>query len=260
MFRFEICLPVSLKGKYHQRFKAFQRHGLLNQHHLPIRLVLLTGPEDSSETLLQGWSLSPQSHIEIRRYPVPDPGGKLARYYHEIKAEDLSGSDWFIRVDDDSVTNLGGIHQYLEDNANPDEAHHFITKEACWQLDAEILEVLLEVGGKRLLTPGFSLPLDYEMSLTSREAMRRVSTHNQSQFFLDKSIGLPPVHGDQFLPVACQLAGVFPSQTLFLCCYADVEGLMKREQFHIHYVAPDIQGYDLFIEQLEAEPFGPISV
>lgn len=235
-FDLEICLPVFLKGKWRQRLDAFRGSGLLETAGVRARLVLLVGTQNEG-ALLEGW---PVDEVTVFESDSDEAAAKIYAYYHNIELADLGRSRWFLRVDDDTSTNLSGLIHALDASYSFTEAHHLIT----WQTRAEHLSEpfpswLNELGAGHIVSKHFLH--DWEVSATSQMAMLRALSHPLCREVLRRATTLEGNWGDMGLAACCRVAGISPA----LCSFLDAGPAVADfspfggEKHHIHRVAPD---------------------
>ena len=235
-FDVEICLPVFLKGKWKTRLKAFRRHGLLNASAVRSRLVLLAGTQGEAR-LDQGW---PVDEVRVVRSPTDDAAAKIYSYYNALSLSDLGSSRWFLRVDDDSSTDIGGLLASLDQSYAWRDAHHLIA----WPAKGEHLSDpfprwLEELGCGHVVSKHFTH--DWEVSVTSQAALLKALSDPRCREIMRRASTLEGNWGDMGLAACCRVVGISPAPASFLEAgpvwwdYSPFGG----EKHHIHGVAPD---------------------
>lgn len=237
-FDVEICLPVFLEGKWQQRLHAFRRSGLLNISDVSVRLVLLAGTQDAPD-LNAGW---PVDEVEVFRSSTNEAASKIYSYYHHLSLADLGRARWFLRIDDDSSTNVQDLILSLDRCYWWREAHHLMA----WQVSARPLPApfpqwLHGIGYSHIVSKHFMH--DWEVSVTSQTAMLHALSHSGARELLRRASQIEGNWGDIALAICCRLVGISPVTCSFLDAgpvYWDYSAF-GGEKHHIHGIAPDIE-------------------
>jgi len=235
-FDVEICLPVFLKGKWKTRLRAFRRHGLLNTSGVRSRLVLLAGTQGEAR-LDQGW---PVDEVRVVACATNDAAAKIYSYYNALSLSDLGSSRWFLRVDDDSSTDIGGLVASLDQSYAWRDPHHLIA----WPAKGEHLadpfpRWLEELGCGHVVSKNFTH--DWEVSVTSQAALLKALSDPRCREIMRRASTLEGHWGDIGLAACCRVVGISPAPASFLEAgpvwwdYSPFGG----EKHHIHCVAPD---------------------
>lgn len=172
---------------------------------------------------------------------VRDPKGHFTRTVYNENGQPLSAR-WFLRVDDDSVTDVGGLLSHLDGSCDWREPHHLIGH-LCSEVNPAYEKMLRQVGAGHLLCPrGRALAShEWEVSLTSQPAMLRALSHPQARELLSQAADYEGGFGDQCLALCHRLAGLFPEPASFLSSFEHLDdfSLWGGGLFHIHYLSPD---------------------
>lgn len=236
LFDVEICLPVFLKEKWEARLSAFRQQGLLNTSGVRARLVLLAGTHRDTG-LEQRW---PVEEVCVVPSATDDAAAKIYSYYNTLSLSDLGRARWFLRVDDDSSTDLGGLIASLDQSYSWRELHHLIA----WTARGEYLadpfpRWLEELGCGHVVSKHFTH--DWEVSVTSQAALLKALSDPRSREIMRRGSMLQGNWGDMGLAACCRIAGISPAPASFLEAgpvwwdYSPFGG----EKHHIHGVAPD---------------------
>ncbi len=249
----EILLPVSAKGKYWDRFKAFQRTGLLNHRGHKIHVTLLTGTEEP-ERFERGWDY-PITIVPSRYDHV---ASKIYDYYSTIAEETLDNASWFMRVDDDSCTDVGGLSRWAGANFRHEDCIYLMAA-SLWDIVTQYREAAIRLGydhifrplmkGKTGNLPSSSFAHEMECSFLSQGAMRRIFAEPNCRRFFQEIAKLESGFGDHGLAVASRMVGIPTSESEVLCCWPAVDKFSLfggGDFFHIHFIAPDVQGWEQF--------------
>lgn len=255
MKNLEILLPLCGKPKYLDRMKAFQRYGIVNHEGQSVHIKALIGTEDKS-IFEAGWA----QDIEFINSPYEHVAQKIYGHYANLTEADIEDCKWFIRVDDDSSTNIAGLLKWLE-QFDYQEPHYFATR-MCWGLpDFYITEAekvgahdLLPVNGKSK-NGGFVpyVPHEWECSLVSQAMMRRIIRHQKAMAFLKGIEAIEHGWGDMNLAVAARMTGIAIAEVESLTAHPDVHNYspLGGDIHHIHFIAPDLDYWKYFTEKMQ---------
>ncbi len=250
LFDVEICLPVFLEGKWKARLQAFRRHGLLNTSGVRVRLVLLAGTQREAR-LSRGW---PVDEVSVLQDSTDDAAAKIYSYYGRLSLPEIGRARWFLRVDDDSSTDVAGLVRSLDLSYSWREPHHLFA----WAVQGEHLadpfpRWLEELGCGHLVSQHFAH--DWEVSATSQPALLRALSDTRCRELLRRACALEGNWGDMGLAACCRVAGVSPAPASFLDpgpAWWDFSPF-GGEKHHIHGVAPDLaEHWAPFQEKLAA--------
>ncbi len=246
-FDLEICLPVFLEGKWRKRLEFFRQAGLLNTSGVKARLVLLAGTQ-SEAGLDEGW---PAEEVVVVPCDTDDAAAKIYSYYLNLGLGDIGRSRWFLRVDDDSSTDVGALVASLDDSYSWREPQHLNASQvAPGHLPEPFPQWLHEVGGSHILSKHFLQ--DWEVSATSQAAMLRALSEPRSREILRRASQFMGSWGDIALAICCRLAGISPAQCSFIDAGPAILDFSPfgGEKHHIHLIAPDLPNHAAFIDRL----------
>lgn len=250
LFDLEICLPAFLEGKWRERLRFFRQAGLLNTSGVKTRLVLLAGTQ-SEPGLKDGW---PVDEVVVVPAKTDEAPAKIYSYYLHLGLGEIGQARWFLRVDDDSSTDVGGLVGSLDKCYSWSEPHHLIASGVRSDYLAQpFSEWLHELGCSHIASKYFLH--DWEVSVTSQAALLRALSHPVSREILRRASHLEGNWGDIGLAICCRLAGLSPAHCSFLSdgpASADFS-LFNGEKHHIHLIAPDQPEHHVgFINALSA--------
>ncbi len=245
IYDLDVLLPVSANGKYAERMKAFQRFGLLNNSRASIRITLLIGTEDA-ELFAEGW------HCPVRMVSSQHhhPAAKIYDFYARADAEEADMARWLIRVDDDSVTDVDGLIQWLDACYDWRECHYLMTG-VVFDCHPVYREALANLGYDHLLRPSVvgSGAHEFESALLSQTMMRRILRHPDSRRLFAACAEFEGGYGDHVLPIAARIVGFTPAQSEVLWCYPELGkfSIFGGDFYHIHFLAPDLDRWSDFV-------------
>lgn len=249
----EILLPVSANGKYLDRLRAFQKTGLLNHQRHQIHVTILTGTEDP-QRFEEGW-VYPFSIVPSRYDHV---ASKIYDYYSSICEGTSHSANWFMRVDDDSCTDVGGLIEWANANFHSDDCIYLMSGYS-WDIVTQYREAAIRLGyghlfrplmkGMRGGLPSSSFAHEWECSFLSKGAMQRIFAEQNCRRFFQEIAKLESGYGDHGLSVAARMVGIPTSQSEVLSSEPDMDKFSLfggGDFFHIHYIAPDLPAWSQF--------------
>lgn len=237
LFDLEVLVPVHPEGRWRERLEMFRHFGLLNIGQARVRVVLLAGTFAVSA---QGWDEVEQ--VIVLNGESNHPARKIYSAYRAMRPRDIRSARWFLRVDDDSATDVGGLLAHLDASCSWREPHH-LAGHLCSDVHPAYEAMLREVGAEHLLSPdGQALAgHEWEVSVTSQAALMRALSYPQARELLSLAADYQGGFGDQCLALCCRLAGLFPASVPFLSPFEHLDqfSLWGGSLFHIHYLRQD---------------------
>ena len=135
MYDLEIVLPITRKREvYLRRLRDFKKYGLLNIGDRKIALRLLIGTEDAGD-VASGW---PEGvDVFVAKGDVDQVASKLYKFYVGRNKSEWDTSRWFMRVDDDSVTDVSELITRLDEYDYKDP-WYFVTEHHVGNVSLEV--------------------------------------------------------------------------------------------------------------------------
>lgn len=245
LYDLEILLPVHPTGHWLDRMNAFRQFGLLGGEQLRVRLVLLCGTYELSAELHQASAWPGVESVVVINSTCDHPAAKIYDYYANILPSQELQARWYLRVDDDSLTDLRRLVNHLD--------HTFYwrhTLHLAGTLNTDVypayLMVLHDLGANRYLQgAGHCVAYhEWEASVTSHGAMKRILGNRLAREFLRRVALLPGGYGDHCLSFAARMTGIPIAQVPFLTAHCELDKFATFHAsgngfFHIHYLSPD---------------------
>lgn len=238
MYDLEIIVPAETELK--QRFIDFKKWGLLNIGDYKIKLILAASFDNKTEILESGWP--PGIDVEVVVTPYKHVAQRIYYYYSTVIKPDTA--NWYMRVDEDSMNDISNIMKNLNDHFDPDRDYQ-ITAEVNWDIQSVEKRVLKSIGFSSWfndnITTEYGPPHDYEISITSRNAMKRILQNEKAQQYFKLRQTYAEGYGDHGLCLCARMEKIHPIETRFLTIRPD---LAKFSMFdgpfaHIHWVGRD---------------------
>lgn len=245
MFDLEILVPVHPTGKWLDRLNSFRRFGLLGGEQLRVRLVLLCGTWALDPALHDADAWPGISNVAVVNGTSDEPAAKIYDYYANVLPEEGLQARWYLRVDDDSLTDIRRLVNHLDFTFYWRDSIH-LTGTLLPNVRLPYATVLRELRGDRFLQGAGHCTLfhEWEHSVSSHTTMRRILAHRMAREFLRRVALIPDGVGDECLTCAARIVGIPLSQVPFLSahCQLDEFALFTPSGdgfFHIHYLSPD---------------------
>ena len=233
----EIALPITLLDeKYKNRFENFKRIGLCNIQNRKIKLVLLIGTEKNTPDLKSGWPkgidteviLGTNNHLAC----------KIFEYYANL--ESANHAKWFIKLDDDSITDIDAMITDLESNYDWDQ-RYYICSDVRDELAPEE-EGIIKMLKLDWMKPDMFLPQhEYEISILSQKTMSEIIQNEKSKKFLKIRSKIAKGYGDQSLALAARLSKTYPIRSPYMTWHPIAKSFtfFGGPLYHIHNICND---------------------
>lgn len=245
LFDLEILLPVHPVGHWLDRIHAFRRFGLLPAPSLRVRLVLLCGTYALDPALCDPAAWTGVSDLVVINGSSDETAAKIYDYYANVLPEEGLRARWYLRLHDDSLTDIRRLVNHLDFTFHWRDLLH-LTGHPVAQAHPAYVSTLRELGGERILQgigSGFVFH-EREHCLSSHETMRRVLAHRLARELLRRAALIPNGDGDHCLSYAARIAGVPLAPIPFLSDEGRLDEFAAfapdgRGFFHIHGLSPD---------------------
>ena len=243
-YDFEIVVPVDPNQHYiKKRIEDFKKYGLLNRKDLNIHLTLLANKEDNFNTWLESeWPEGIQ--VETINCPKNHVAQKIYHYYERHIKSDFA--KWYIRIDEDSITDLDGLGKSLELHFDYTRPYHITGRLLydTYPLDQKILTTLGFGGWYRnsSIQHIYEGPAhEQEISVTSVTAINMMLQNPTAKKYFQLRKEFAEGYGDHGLCHTLRMCKVYGTEMRFLCndpnlCQHSIFGGNKN---HVHWVARD---------------------
>jgi hypothetical protein len=259
MYDLEIMIPAELNNPtLSQRFKDYKKYGLLNTANVQIKLIFAASHNNKIvqlDELCSGW---PENiHAEYLLTPYTQVAQRIHYYYTDYMQPNTA--DWYIRMDEDSMTDICGLMENLYEMFDP-EMLFYITGELRREKSFPEGPILENMGYGRMYK--FDLdsfpPHEHEASIVSRKAIERILNNQDSMTLLNIRKEISDGPGDHGLCLAAQLAKVYPYSVGFMTCEPKLHYFSNYGGFinHIHHISRDLtpEMYNWVENQTDIQP------
>ena len=256
LYDLEILLPVHPTGRWLDRLNAFRRFGLLGGEQLRVRLVLLCGTHPLDEALHQASAWVGVESVAVINGTSDGAAAKVYDYYANILPAQELRARWYLRVDDDSLTDVRRLVSHLDYTFYWRHVLHLAGTLGS-DVDPTYQVVLHDLRADRHLK-GAGHCLAYherEVSVTSHGAFRRILGNRLAREFLRRVALLPAGADDHCLAIAARLTGIPTAPVPFLTADCRIEEFAAFSPtgdgfFHIHHLSPDnAEMWHLYMEK-----------
>lgn len=234
MFDVEICLPA--EENFQQRFIDFKKYGLQNIGKYKIKLVLLASHDNSTKTFNYGWSKE-ISEVQIVKTPYKHVSQRISFYYEKII--DPSAARWFLRVDEDSFTDITGLIDKVDERYDY-EKDFYITSELVYDLPEPELSIWKSFGFNSWFEHAIDYPPhEYETSIVSLSCMKKIMNAPYTNRFFKLRSKFDQGFGDIGLCLCARAIKIHPLSVRFLTHTNDFFNFSIYGGFrnHVHYMS-----------------------
>lgn len=244
MYDLHFVLPIAPStDKYRVRMETMKKYGLLNLKGRSVLLSLLV--EESFrdvDTLTRGWDS--RLTVNVHRIPYTNVVHKHSFFARNLMRPRIA--NWTVRVDDDSVTDIGALHRRL-DEFDPMFPYHIIAQEcgdgSSQNLWAGYISLFRRFGFSNEDMHRWNH--SWEISVDSDAAIDRLCANDDVRRMHETILEFEEskaLWSDQVHCYTMRMCGVMPYVSNFLSRKPDIDSfsLFGGHLAHVHYVAPDM--------------------
>jgi hypothetical protein len=245
LFDLEILLPIHPEGKWLDRMESFRRFGLLGGEQRRVRLVLLSGTSSLDPALSDPAAWAGIESVAVGSSNSDYAAAKIYNYYGNVLAEQGLQARWYLRVDDDSLTDIDRLLDHLDTTYDWHDPLH-LSGALLDDTQEPYLKALHDLVGERFVRGAGHCEVfhEWEHSLTSHAAMSRIVADPSARAFLRSVALLPDGYGDHCLSYAARIVGIPLACVPFMSPHCQLDRFATFAPsgdgfFHIHYLSPD---------------------
>ncbi len=235
MYDLEFVIPADTDIPHiRQRLIDFKKFGIFNIEDAKIRLVFATSEGNDADWLTVGW----HENITAELCPTPFKHVSQRTYHYYDTFLNPTTAKWYVRIDEDSMTDIKRTIENLEQFFDPDREYHIGGRHSddVAHTDAKIAEHL-----------GFSFAFkdknhhEHEISITSHTAMKRIYDNAKAKKWFSFRKLFPEGHGDQGLALVARMNKIYFTPVNWLCHGPELENLSRfgGHLAHIHWTGRD---------------------
>lgn len=244
MYDLEVLVPMS--SKHPSRVEDFKKYGLVNHKARKVLVnVLVSGsPLDRAH---EGW---PEGfHIEVVHNPSPRYVPNVYKFYTQIDP-DKPRARWFMRVDDDSCTDVDGLVANLDAFYDWETPFHLgnliLFKNPIGSDEGAAFNQYKSLLGhlKHIVS---ELSTEVECGIMSAAALSKVLNNPDSRRLIEKRSEIDGGYFDCVVALASAMVKVFPLDCPFVSRQPLIEqfSLLGGLKNHIHLIARVSKGENL---------------
>jgi hypothetical protein len=244
MYDMEFILPVCGRPvRFLERLNAFKKYGIMNLKDYKIRVVLLRGCQRIPE-LTENWPCD----VRVESHEWNHPAPKIYAYFASLKPGYEKEARWFFKVDDDSMTNVGGLIEQL-DNEYDYKSPYYLLTDAIHDLWGPYKLLLRQMDLHDKFFPPkkhgkWTYLHEWEGCIISQVALGQMLRCTISQEYLEACGKVNGGYGDHALAIAARMSNVHPLDVPFMTKDPAINdfSIFGGRHHHIHYIAPDKVG------------------
>jgi hypothetical protein len=238
----EIIMPVSKNGVFKKRLEGFLKRGLQKCGDYKILINFLVGKEEISN-LKNNFSENVEFNIFTSK--TNHPASKVYDFYNRY--ENFDQSKWIVRLDDDSITNIELLMNFLS-YRNCEDLNYFAAEQNSGNiaLSLEVLEKFDKL--KKLGNENYH---EIEIGIYSNATFEKVVKANKQE--IEERSKIECGYTDQLFCYLCKITGVFPSTISLLSSESKIQKYFNEDVAHIHDMCEDKNAklIKIFDEKLE---------
>lgn len=255
VYDIEFVMPVSGNDKYLERLEDFKKTGLQCVGNYKVLLTLLVGTE-KIPNILEGWA--DELEIRVISSGLDHCASKVYNYYSNYLEQYNNSikSNWHMRIDDDSMTNVNILMSNIEDLDYENKEYYLVAE--LHTGDSTVECGLIEKYKIEIKKPIFH---EVECCLASYKCLQTaLNTPLIKNLFADRA-QIEQGYTDICFTVALRTIGLFPMKVGFLCSTYDTYAFIVEQVAHIHYVEHDVNSsqYKFFWGRVNKEKLNIIN-
>jgi len=242
MYDYEFVMPTEVNNEVIvQRIKDFKKYGFMNHEGLKIKLFLMASKDNDPKILQEGWPSN--FDIEVVVTPFTHVAQRIYWYYARYLKPDRAR--WYVRIDEDSLTDMGGLENNLNLMFDDKLPYHVVGKLNwdVWEADEEILRSLGYGHFYRHHSNHHDFPPhEHEISVTSNVAIKMLCNNPSAKKYFEVRKEFPDGYGDHGLCHCLRMSKVYPIVVSFLTHEPELINFSAFGGFrnHIHHTCRDM--------------------
>lgn len=246
----EIIIPVSFKvEKYLFRFKNFCQYCIVNCNQSKILINFLIGTEQIPEEVEKYFSFFPEN-VCVNKFTsnVDHPAAKVYDFYSRY--ENYGQSKWIVRLDDDSITNIDLLVNYLS-SFNCEKEYYLTPTDKTVGNVRTTIELLKKYNLYDELYGDFNHEI--ELAIISNKAFKQIIQEHK-QIIQERS-QIQDGYTDQLFCLLSKLCGILPYPSPLLSAHSKLHEFLTNKLLHIHFIYKKINIIDIIDNKSIKIPF-----
>lgn len=224
-------LPCTLIDQYKYRLDIFKKYGLININNVSIKTLLIINKNDNIEDeIFKNWEYD----IEVIQGYYEHISPKTYDFFANQFKTYINDAKWFIKIDDDSITNVKDLFSYLSLTFNNDEPVYIIPTGKHRYME-EIYKDLFFKHKMFKYMQNQKWAREFEISIFSNSSAKLLYKNNKTIKFLEDGVRKGDRgHNDALLCPACYESG---SEIIFdevASWYPKWDDFLNEKYLHIH--------------------------
>ena len=242
MYDYEFVIPTEVNNEViARRIQDLKKYGFMNHEKMKIKLFLMASKENDPKMLQEGWPSN--FDIEVVVTPFWHVAQRIYWYYARYLKPDRAR--WYIRIDEDSLTDIGGLEKNLNLMFDHKLPYHVVGKLNwdVWEADEEILRSLGYGHFYRYHSNYRDFPPhEHEISVTSNTAIKMLCDNPKAAKYFEVRKEFPDGYGDHGLCHCLRMSKVYPITVSFLTHEPELINFSLFGGFrnHIHHTCRDM--------------------
>lgn len=234
--------------KNKKRLENFLEYCLENKSK-KIECVFLLGPKNENsfaENIMEKYQTE-NTKISIIRYITDEASFKRNGYFRDLDQDTVDNFKWLISIDEDSITNVDGLIDSLNDDFN-ENFPAYVCGELMNNFQREEFAVA-ELLGKTCWYEGGSGPThEWEISCLNKKTMQMMINSELIKKVFTYRTRFLSGYGDHCLGFALKMLQIYPVQTSYITSSNKIyeHSLLGRKFHHTHYIYQNIGIENIF--------------
>lgn len=250
MYDLEIAIPFTTSNsKYLSRFNDFLKYGILNVSG-KILVSFIGSKKDCEELAIKPKIKGTKSRLVITN--SSSVSAKTYEYYYQLMKGEHKAR-WYMRVDDDSSTDIGYLLSILDSDFDWKQNWYI----ASWlnkNMEPTEHRLLTEFGYGKWLHPNSVINHEWECAIVSNPVIKTMSNNSTALNIIKERSKYEVGSNDVCFGCAANICGIYAIDAYFLT----KESLIHEYHpcggslAHIHFLARDIdkEQYELFLRRI----------
>jgi hypothetical protein len=242
MYDIEILAPA--EGELIKRIENFKKWGIRNIGKYKVKLVLAASCDNEISMFEGNWPTG--LDVEVCITPYKHVAQRIYHYYDSIIKPDTA--KWYFRIDEDSMNDISGLMENLELLFDHEREYH-ITGEVNWDVQTLEKSILTQLGfDDWYKINGNTPPHEYESSITSNAAMKRILSNEKAQKYFKLRKEIANGYGDHGLCFCARMEKIHPTIVSFITVRSEIFEFSEFQgRFnHIHWMAEDYSPDEMY--------------
>lgn len=239
---------VLVTEKSKKRLENFLEYCLENKSK-KIECVLLLGPKNENsfaESITERYQTE-NKKISIVRYTTDEPSFKRNRYFRDLDQDTVDNFKWLISIDDDSITNVDGLINSLNNDFNEDFPA-YVCGEIMNNFQKEEFLVAELFGKDFWYEESVGPSHEWEISCLNNKTMQMMVNSELIKKVFTYRTNFLSGWGDHCLGLCLKMLQIYPLQTSYITGANKIyeHSLFGKKFHHTHFIYENIGIENIF--------------